>query len=37
MNVYMNALLAKLYFIRLLNGNNMINYILIFSFLQEEI
>lgn len=30
MNNYMHALLAKLYFIRLLNDNNVINYILIF-------
>lgn len=37
MNNYMRALLAKLYFIRLLNDNNVINYILIFPFLQEEI
>lgn len=37
MNNYMYALLAKLYFIRLLNDNNVINYILIFPFLQEEI
>lgn len=37
MNNYMHALLAKLYFIRLLNDNNVINYILIFPFLQEEI